>query len=213
MRKRRRQRPATLALQLGIVEFFVQASELTGGTVGIFGIERPSFFGISLKSSTAYYELIATAAIAAYLLAQQIVRSRFGRALTAIREDETAATALGINPSRYKVAAFTLSAMFAGLAGTLYAYQILYINPGSFNIDWSITALSMVVIGGVGSNLGAVLGAVAVTLIRQFLFSFGDLEFLVYGIWIMAVILFFPGGLVGIAAECWRSGMRVRRRP
>jgi branched-chain amino acid transport system permease protein len=189
---------ATLALQLGIVEFFVQASELTGGTVGIFGIERPSFFGISLKSSTAYYELIATAAIAAYLLAQQIVRSRFGRALTAIREDETAATALGINPSRYKVAAFTLSAMFAGLAGTLYAYQILYINPGSFNIDWSITALSMVVIGGVGSNLGAVLGAVAVTLIRQFLFSFGDLEFLVYGIWIMAVIIFFPGGLVGI---------------
>ena len=69
--------------------------------------------------------------------------------------------------------------MFAGLAGTLYAYQILYINPTSFSIDWSIAALSMVVIGGVGSNLGAVLGAVAVTLIRQFLFSFGDLEFLV----------------------------------
>jgi branched-chain amino acid transport system permease protein len=189
---------ATLALQLGIVAFFVQASELTGGTVGIFGIERPSFFGISLKSSAAYYELIAVAAIIAYVLAQQIVRSRFGRALTAIREDETAATALGINPSRYKVAAFTLSAMFAGLAGTLYAYQILYINPGSFTIDWSITALSMVVIGGVGSNVGAVLGAVAVTLVRQFLFSFGDLEFLVYGIWIMVVIIFFPGGLVGI---------------
>jgi len=199
---------ATLALQLAIVQFFIQASGITGGTVGVFGIERPTILGISFKSSAAYYELIAVAAILAYWLAQRIVNSRFGRALVAIREDETAALVLGMNPSLYKVAAFTLSAMFAGLAGVLYAYQILFISPVSFSIDWSISALSMVVIGGVGSNAGAVIGAALVTLIRQILFSFGDLEFLVYGLWLMAVIIFFPGGIVGIGrslAGYWRS--------
>lgn len=190
---------ATLALQLAIVQFLVQASWLTGGTVGIFGIERPTLFGISFKSNAAYYELIAIAAVAAYLLAQQIVRSRFGRALTAIREDEVAASVLGINPWIYKVAAFTVSAMFAGLAGSLFAYQILFISPVSFSIDGSISALTMVVIGGVGSNVGAVIGAAFVTLIRQVLFSFGDLEFLVYGVWLMLVIIFFPSGVVGVA--------------
>lgn len=189
---------ATLALQLAIVQFFIQASGLTGGTVGIFGIERPTLFGVSFNTNAAYYELIAVAAIAAYFLSQRIVNSRFGRALTAIREDETAATVLGINPSVYKVAAFTLSAMYAGLAGTLFAYQILFISPVSFGINGSISALTMVVIGGIGSNVGAVIGAALVTLIRQVLFSFGDLEFLVYGVWLMLVIIFFPGGVVGI---------------
>jgi branched-chain amino acid transport system permease protein len=189
---------ATLALQLAIVQFFVQASGLTGGTVGVFGIERPVLFGISFRSNAAYYELIAIAAIGAYLLAQQIANSRFGRALTAIREDETAAMVLGINPSGYKVAAFTISAMYAGLAGALFAYQILFISPVSFGIEHSITALTMVVIGGVGSNVGAVIGAALVTLIRQVLFSFGELEFFVYGLWLMLVIIFFPGGIAGI---------------
>lgn len=192
---------ATLALQLAIVQFFVQASGLTGGTVGIFGIERPTLLGISFKHNATYYELIAIAAVAAYLLAQQIVRSRFGRALTAIREDEVAATVLGINPWTYKVAAFTLSAMYAGLAGSLFAHQILFISPVSFGIDGSISTLTMVVIGGVGSNVGAVIGAAFVTLIRQVLFSFGDLEFLIYGAWLMLVIIFFPGGIVGVARQ------------
>jgi branched-chain amino acid transport system permease protein len=192
---------ATLALQLAIVQFFIQASGLTGGTVGVFGIERPTLFGFSFKANAAYYELIAGAAIVAYLLARQIVRSRFGRALTAIREDEVAASVLGINPSVYKVAAFTLSAMYAGLAGSLFAYQILFISPVSFGIEGSISALTMVVIGGVGSNLGAVIGAVVVTLIRQVLFSFGDLEFLIYGVWLMLVMIFFPGGIVGVSRQ------------
>jgi branched-chain amino acid transport system permease protein len=207
---------ATLALQLGIVQFFIQASGVTGGTVGVFGIVRPTIFGISFKSAGAYYELIAIAAALAYLLAQRIVRSRFGRALVAIREDETAALTLGMNPARYKIAAFTLSAMFAGLAGALYAYQILFISPVSFGIDQSISALSMVVIGGVGSNVGAVIGAVLVPLVRQVLFSFGDVEFLVYGIWLMAVIIFFPGGIAGIGrslADHWRARRRASAFP
>jgi branched-chain amino acid transport system permease protein len=207
---------ATLALQLAIVQFFVQASPLTGGTVGIFGIERPTLLGISFKTNAAYYELIAVAAIVAYLIAQKIVSSRFGRGLAAIREDEVAASVLGINPATHKIAAFTLSAMFAGLAGALFAYQILFISPVSFGIDVSISALTMVVIGGIGSNVGAVIGAALVTLIRQVLFSFGDLEFLIYGLWLMLIVIFFPGGIVGVARQLagrWSRRARASRSP
>lgn len=188
----------TLALQMGINEFFIQASPLTGGTVGIFGIERPTFLGISLQGDAAYYELIAVVAVLTFLLAERLVNSRFGRGLIAVREDETAATVIGINPSRYKVEIFAVSAALAALAGALYAYQILFVSPVTFSLDWSITILSMVVIGGVGSNVGAALGAVAVTVIQQMLFSLGDLQFLVYGILIVVVLVFFPGGVAGI---------------
>jgi branched-chain amino acid transport system permease protein len=104
--------------------------------------------------------------------------------------------------------------MFAGLAGALFAYQILFISPVSFGIDGSISALTMVVIGGMGSNVGAVIGAALVTLIRQVLFSFGELEFLVYGVWLMLVIVFFPGGVVGLGRnliERWGEAARNRK--
>ncbi len=204
----------TLALQMGIYEFFVQASPITGGTVGVFGIQRPSIFGLSLDSDAAYYEVIAIAAILSYLFAQRLVNSRFGRGLLAVREDEIAASVMGIDPSRYKVQIFAISAMMAGLAGALYAHQILFISPVTFNLDWSIAILSMVVIGGVGSNVGAVLGAVAITVMRQLLFSFGDLQFLVYGAWIVLVMVFVPGGLVGIGR--WllsAAGLKIDTRP
>lgn len=189
---------ATLALQLTIYEFFVRASGLTGGTVGVFGIKRPAIFGLSLENNGAYYQVIAIAAIITFVFAQRLVRSRFGRGLIATREDETAAAVMGINPARYKLFIFTISAMLAGLAGALYAHQILFISPVTFNLDSSIVILSMVVIGGVGSNVGAVVGAIVVTLMQQALFSLGELQFLVYGAWIVVVMLFFPGGLVGI---------------
>jgi branched-chain amino acid transport system permease protein len=202
---------ATLALQLGIYEFFVKA-KITEGTVGIFGIERPTLFGLSLEPDAVFYEAIAVSAIATFLFAQWLVQTRFGRGLVAIREDEVAAAAIGINTSLYKVAVFTISAMLAGLAGTLYAYQILFISPASFDLDYSVVILSMVVIGGLGSNVGAILGAVVITIITQILFSAGDLQFLIYGAWIILVILFFPKGLVGIGSSLSTFGRR-RLRP
>jgi branched-chain amino acid transport system permease protein len=196
---------ATLALQLGIFEFFVKA-KITNGTVGIFGIERPAIFGLSLDSDAAYYEVIAVAAILTFLFAQWLVKSRFGRGLVAIREDEVAAAVVGIHTSLYKVIIFAISAMLAGLAGTLYAYQILFISPVTFNLDYSVVILSMVVIGGLGSNVGAVLGAVVVSVINQILFSLGDLQFLIYGAWIVLVMVFFPEGLVGIGRNLYTIG-------
>jgi branched-chain amino acid transport system permease protein len=185
---------ATLALQVAISQFFAHASEITNGTVGIFGIVRPEGF----ESDINYTQLILVIAILCAIASARVVGSRFGRALLIVRHDETEARAAGVNPAHYKVTVFVLSAGMAGLAGALYAHQILFISPVSFDINQSILILSMVVIGGLASNFGAILGAVAVTLVTQMLFSFGDLSFLIYGLWIIVVIVFFPAGLVGI---------------
>lgn len=189
---------ASLALQMGMVEFLTQASELTGGTVGIFGITRPDIGPVSLEGNASYYQLIAACAVAVYVLCGLIVRSRFGRTLVAVREDETAAAVLGISRGATKTTIFAVSAMIASLAGALYAFQIQFISPVSFDLNVSIQVLAMVVIGGVASLPGAVVGAIAVTLVEQFLFSVGELQFLLYGAWIAATLIFLPGGLVSI---------------
>jgi branched-chain amino acid transport system permease protein len=189
---------ATLALQLSIHQFFIQAKTITNGSIGIFGIERPELFGLSLDDNAVYYELIAVAAVFAFLFAQRLVRSRFGRGLLGIREDEIAASVMGVNTGRYKVAVFSISAMLAGLAGALFGFQLLFVSPASFTLDWSIVILSMVVIGGVGSTAGAVVGAIVVSLVTQALFTVGDVQFLIYGAFIVVVMLFFPSGLVGL---------------
>ncbi|TAM74389.1 branched-chain amino acid ABC transporter permease [bacterium] len=188
---------ATMALQLGISEVFVNA-KITGGSVGILGIVRPTIAGFSFESPFAYYVLLALAAVLVFMLAHYIVHSRAGRGLAAIREDETAAGVIGVDVIWYKVSIFTITAMIAGLAGGLFAYQLEYVSPESFNLDWSIAVLSMVIIGGKRSAIGAVVGAVIVTIVTQLLFSVGDLQFLVYGVWIIVIMLFLPEGLVSI---------------
>ncbi|MFD1211408.1 branched-chain amino acid ABC transporter permease [Arthrobacter sp. GCM10027362] len=195
---------ATLALQVAISQFFTHASAITNGTVGVFGIVRPRGF----ESDANYTQLILVLAILCTIVSARVVGSRFGRALLIVRHDETEARAVGVNPAHYKVTVFVLSASMAGLAGALYAHQILFISPVTFDINQSILILSMVVIGGLASNFGAILGAVAVTLVTQLLFNFGDLSFLIYGFWIVIVIVFFPAGLVGI----FRSLQSISRR-
>jgi branched-chain amino acid transport system permease protein len=203
---------ATLALQIAFSEFFVHASGLTGGPVGLFEIERPGF----VAGDDSYYLLVVAAALVTLLLAHRLAHSRFGRALTFIREDEEAAATLGVNPAREKLIVFAICAALAGLAGALYAYKIQFISPVTFSLNQSILVLSMVVIGGLGSNYGAVAGAIAVTVITQVLFSVGNLSFLIYGAWIVAVMVLFPRGLAGVgqlARDAAARAMRARRRP
>ncbi|TAM88674.1 branched-chain amino acid ABC transporter permease [bacterium] len=198
---------ATMALQLGISEVFVNA-KITGGSVGIFGIVRPTIAGISLESPFAYYVLLVIAAVLVIAVAHFLVHSRVGRGLAAIREDETAAGVLGVDAIWYKVSIFTITAMIAGLAGGLFAYQLEYVSPESFNLDWSIAVLSMVIIGGKKSAIGAVLGAVIVTIVTQLLFSVGELQFLIYGLWIIVIMIFLPDGLISIWQTAGRSTAR-----
>lgn len=202
---------ATLVLGLGVNSFFVQASAITHGTVGVFGMERPELLGLRLESTGQFYVVIAAGALLTYLAAERIVNSRFGRALRAVAQDETAASAVAIATGHYKTLVFTVTAMMAGLAGALFAHQLLFISPVNFEISTSITVLSMVVIGGAQSIAGTVIGAIFVTLLRQFLFGAGDLEFLFFGALIVITLIFFPSGIHGLARSTLRRGSTLVR--
>lgn len=189
---------ATVALQLAIYNFFVQASNLTGGSVGLFGIKRPSLFGYTIASDLAFYLLSLFFAAVTYLIICNVTTSRIGRALRAVREDEFAARSLGVNTLYYKVIAFSICAMCAGLAGALYSELNVFVSPETFSIDCSNVIVAMIVVGGLGTNLGAVLGATVLGIVPEFLYSAGDLQFMIYGALIVLVIVLAPTGVAGI---------------
>ncbi|HBE79182.1 MAG TPA: branched-chain amino acid ABC transporter permease [Firmicutes bacterium] len=126
-----------------------------------------------------------------------IHNSRFGRALKAIREDEIAAEAMGINTTRYKIMAFSVGAFFAGIGGGLYAHFIAYINPSDFAYAKSIDILNMVVLGGLGSIPGTVIGASLLTTAPEFLGFMSKYRMLVYGAMLVFLMIFRPNGLMG----------------
>lgn len=123
--------------------------------------------------------------------------SRFGRALKAIREDEIAAEAMGINPARYKVQSFAVGTFLAGVGGALYAHFMGYINPSDFGFLKSVDILSMVVLGGLGSIPGTVIGAAVLTAAPEFLRFMADYRMLVYGALLVCLMVFRPNGLMG----------------
>lgn len=126
-----------------------------------------------------------------------IHNSRFGRALKAIREDEIAAEAMGINTTRYKIMAFSVGAFFAGVGGGLYAHFIAYINPSDFAFSKSIDILNMVVLGGLGSIPGTIIGAALLTAAPEFLGFMSRYRMLVYGAMLVFLMIFRPNGLMG----------------
>jgi len=131
------------------------------------------------------------------ILTWRLVESYHGRALRAIRDDETTAQVMGINTSAYKVAVFTLAAALAGLAGSLYAHYITFINPESFGLHTSILILAMVVLGGMGSMTGAVMGAVILTALPEVLRQFQSYQDLIYGALLVGLLILRPEGLLG----------------
>ncbi|GAB7389352.1 branched-chain amino acid ABC transporter permease [Bacillaceae bacterium] len=188
---------STIALGMGIHVFLVQAGGISGGPSGIIGIERPSIFGFVLDTETRYFYLIAVFTIVCYVFCRNLLQSRVGRAILAVRDDEVAARAVGISPFYMKLLSFAISAGFAGIAGSLYASLNLFVSPETFTIDLSLILLAALMIGGVGSNVGALLGALFITLVPEFLQKYGDLELLFYGITIILVIIYFPKGIAG----------------
>lgn len=126
-----------------------------------------------------------------------IQKSRFGRSLRAIREDEIAAEAMGIHSTRYKIEAFAVGAFFAGLGGCLYGHFIAYINPSDFAFMKSVDILDMVVLGGLGSIPGAIVGAAVLTIAPEFLRFMQQYRMLVYGALLVFLMIFRPNGLLG----------------
>lgn len=189
---------ATMGFGEIMYQIFVNWESVTNGTKGITGVPAPSIGPIVIDSYAKYYYLILFFVVITTILILNLIDSRVGRAFLAIRENEVAAEAMGINSTRYKVLAFIISAFFAGIAGALYAHEVRFISPESFMAAESSTILAMVVVGGIGHLPGSILGAIALTIIPEFLRSVGDIRLVIYGAAIVAIIIFAPEGFGGL---------------
>jgi branched-chain amino acid transport system permease protein len=190
---------AVATMGLGeIVRVVVQsdmAAPLLGGAQGILQIPRPSIGGFELSDPVdLFYWTLAAAAIAAYF-AWRLENSRLGRAWMAVRDDEDVAQALGINLVKVKLLAYGLGAAFAGLAGSIFAVMLTSIYPSSFQLLISINVLALIIVGGLGSLPGVVLGAVALVGLPELLREFGEYRYLFYGAALIVMMRIKPEGL------------------
>jgi branched-chain amino acid transport system permease protein len=203
---------ATLGFSI-IVFLFIQNEEwLTGGSYGFIGILRAELFGYALRDPMSSYYLNVGVAAIVYFTFARIEGSRFGRAINAIRQDADAARANGIRVTLLKSECFVIAAFVAGLAGSLYAHEVRYLAPNDFTFWKSIEILIMVVIGGVGSLAGAILGAAVVVGLPEYLRAIGDYRMLVFGAILIATMLFGEGGLAALLATLGRRVATVAMR-
>lgn len=165
---------------------FNYIAPLTGGAKGMPGITKYTTFGVAVGSL-----------VLAIVIAWTFVYSKYGRNLAAIREQEIAAEAVGINLTKYKRIAFVFSALFAGWAGVLFAHFMMYVTPAMFNVAKSSEMAITVVIGGIGSLTGSILGTILVTLLPEVFRSLANFRMLLYGIAVVVVIVLRPNGLFG----------------
>lgn len=169
----------------------------TNGPLGIMDIPPPSIFGYVLASRLQYYYLILILVLLTIFSMHRLMACRFGRALTAIRENELAAEATGVDTTRYKIQAFVLAAGYAGIAGSFYAHFVKYISPDSFTINESFILLAMLAFGGQGNLLGPVVGAAALILIPEVFRPLQEYRMFVYGGILIAMMLLRRQGLFG----------------
>ncbi|MCX8117483.1 MAG: branched-chain amino acid ABC transporter permease [Desulfobacterota bacterium] len=167
-----------------------------GGAMGIGGIDLPKWFGREM-TKPEYFLLIVVVFGLLLLLDHRLGRSWIGLAWASIREDELAAGALGVHVVRFKVLAFVLGSAIAGLAGGFYAHFLSFIMPQNFGFGQSIAILCMVVFGGIGTRWGPILGAVILGLLPELFRPIMEYRTLLYGLLLLAMMRFQPGGLLG----------------
>jgi branched-chain amino acid transport system permease protein len=212
---------ATLAVQLILLNVVGQ-QEWTGGDIGLQGVPLLTVGGYEFSGEISYAYLALAALAVVALITRNVVASRPGRGLRALATSEVAAESAGVPVASYKLAVFSLSAGFAGLAGGIYAFYIGYVSPGSFPVLLSFEYVVMVVVGGAGTIWGALAGACVITLLLQLLNNIGTMEgmpaaapsvlsYAVYGTLLILVVLFLPRGLVPSATGRW-TAWRERRR-
>ncbi len=193
---------ATLGLGVVLQKIIFEWRSLTNGGGG-FALPAPSIAGFELGAAGLYYLTLACLILGLWG-AWNVSRGRTGRALVIIKESEIAASSLGIPSARYKVTAFAISAFYAAIAGGLFAYLVRYINPESFNVGLSIAFLSMVVIGGLGTIGGSIVGAAFYVVVPELLRGIKDAPGLVFGLLLVIVMVLMPQGLWGIMRQLAR---------
>jgi branched-chain amino acid transport system permease protein len=208
---------ASLGFAVIVHQILLNWISLTQGPLGIYAIPPPPAIAIpglpviDFRNPVALFYLVAGFALFTYFILDQIVRSPIGETLTAIREDEISASSLGINATAWKVFAFGVGAAVGGAAGCFYATFVGTLVPDAFFITESFTILSMVIVGGMGTLIGPVFGAILLTLLPELLRGIGDMRLIVYGVALTLVVLFMPGGLVQ-AAQLVRAKVTGRSR-
>ena len=186
---------ATLAFG-EIVNIFLNAAvDLTGGPSGFGEIPRIQIGSLVLDSDMKYYYFVWIVFIMIFMLTNNLINSRVGRALRSIHGSELAATAMGVNTAQLKVQVFILSALVASVSGSLYVHFVTFISPTTCNIMFSILLVMMVVVGGMANVWGCILGAALLTILPEYLRVFEDYDVIVYGFILLFIIMFLPGGL------------------
>ncbi|MCL6614473.1 MAG: branched-chain amino acid ABC transporter permease [Firmicutes bacterium] len=198
---------AAMGFLIGLPTLRLRGDYLAIATLGFGEIIRLSFLNIeylggatgmpNIPQYTTVFSSFVTAA-ATVILIGNIIRSTHGRAMLAVREDEIAAEAMGVNTTRYKVIAFTVGAFFAGVAGALYAHTYYVVNPRCFSFMKTIDVLVMVVLGGQGSMVGAIMGAISITVLNAFLGDLPTVRMIVYALFLVALMIFLPRGLLTV---------------
>jgi branched-chain amino acid transport system permease protein len=200
---------ATLAFGEIVYQVFLNWDDVTRGSKGILGVPVASILGYQFRTYRQFYYLVLIFVVLSIILVHNLMRSRIGRALLSIRESEIAAEALGVNVVLYKVLSFATAAFFAGIAGALYCYELKCIFPESFTNSESSTVLAMMVVGGMGSIPGSILGGIVLTIIPEVLRFVGNIRLVLYGIAIVAIIVFAPKGMGGLIDWIDRKLMSV----
>lgn len=192
---------ASLGFAVITYQILLNWISLTQGPLGIYAIAPPPPITLPWRPPIAFtnltnlFYLIAGFALLVYFILDQLVRSPIGEALTAIREDELSAASLGIDAPKWKAFAFAVSSAVAGAAGCFYASFVGTLVPDAFFITESFSMLAMVIVGGMGTLIGPVFGAILLTILPELLRGIGDLRLIVYGAAVTLVVLFMPGGL------------------
>lgn len=189
---------ASLGFAVITYQVLVNWEKVTQGVRGIYGILPP------VGSTIGLFYLVSAIALVVYILMDNLLRSPIGETLRAIREDEVSAASLGINGAIWKAFAFGTGAAIAGLAGIFYPGFVGTLVPDAFGIIESFTMMAMVIVGGMGTMIGPVIGAVLLTFLPELLRGFGELRLMIYGLALTLVVLFMPGGIVQLLRK-WRS--------
>jgi branched-chain amino acid transport system permease protein len=194
---------AFVTLAFNTLVFLVLRNEewLTGGTYGLVGIPRPNFGLFSTMRSLPFYYFTLAVTVIAALAMWGIVRSPWGRAFRALRENPIRAESLGVDTRRITLLAFAIGSMYGGLAGSLIASLVQFIEPGSFGLAHSLRILLMVIVGGAGYFFGPFVGAGVVILLPELLRFTGGYYLIIYSVLVIIMLIFVPSGLIGIWAR------------
>ncbi len=208
---------ATLSFGQIIQLVLIHWDGLTNGPRGMI-VSRPTLGGITFSNDGTYYYIILVVTVAFACFAWNLVRSRIGRAFISIRDSPIASASLGVSLTKYKVVAFVISSFYAGIAGGLYGPLVKFIDPMGFGLAQSSLYVMMIVLGGMATIPGAIIGAFVLTVLPEVLRGFTEYRELVYGIALLVCLLFMPKGFYGlikylIRSFNWRKILRLSEKP